>query len=415
MNVDSLYWMNYSIKVSEMADPSYLQVGIVIVSEQNELMCSAFVGEECSKSCCSILLSKVRKLKISKAQSIYMTINTLSTDYSFDLIELLKEIDISEIYIGLPDPALSFYFVDDPAIILNHVYRYPDELQRKILEMNNHYFADSKQSIKYSPFYYEKRISNSVIDNLKTKGIIISKNELKANKKSTALATLICDKYGIEYSEAITSVHRAISEAFNCKYAAYNYSEDTRSLDLEWKEKFISFYKRSSTNLMPTNNILNVGVGGGQEAMTLFSNCTHITFVDIAQTGLEKIKEKFPLSEIIVSSADKLSPIPDNCYDLYVSLRTYNSSFFDITEAITEAHRVLKSNAVIIVSVANGFLNPEQHCIIPGLIIPGTEFVDIYRGMDTIKSIRTELIQAGFKNIQFFSTETEIFLSAIAN
>ena len=97
-----------------------------------------------------------------------------------------------------------------------------------------------------------------------------------------------------------------------------------------------------------------------------------------------------------------------------MSLRTYNSSFFDIKGAISEAHRVLKANAAIIVSIANGFLYPEKHCIIPGLIIPGTEFVDIYRGMDTAKLLCTELLRAGFKDIQISPTNTEIFVSAIA-
>lgn len=413
MNANSIHWMNYSIEISERTTQSNLRVGVVLVSERNELMCSAFEGEERNKSCCSTLMGKVRKLKISNAQNIYMTINTLSSDNSFDLVELLKEIDISEIYIGLPDPSLSSYFVDDPAITLNHIYRYPDELQRKILEMNSHFFADSKQNIMYSPYYSEKRISNSVIDNLKAKGYVVSKNELNINKSMPALATLICNKYGIEYSEAIRTVHSAISEAFNGKYGAYSYSDDTRSLDLDWNKNFMSFYKKSSASLLSTNNILNVGVGGGQEAKILFSHCTHITFVDVAQAGLEKIKEEFPLSKAIVSSADNLSSIPDNSHDLYVSLRTYNSSFFDIGGAISEAHRVLKPGAVIIVSVANGFLYPKQHCIIPGLIIPGTEFVDIYRGMDTIKQIRTEFIRAGFENIQLFLTDTEIYLSAI--
>lgn len=413
MNANSIYWMNYSIQLSKRATQYNLRVAVVLVSEHNELMCSAFVGEECDQSCCSVLLNKVRKLKISKVQSIYMTINTLSTDCSFDLTELLKEIDISEIYIGLPDPALLSYLVDDPAIKLNHVYRYPDELQREILEINNHYFVDSKQSIKHSPYYSEKRISNSVIDNLKSQGFVVSKSELNANKKRPALATLICNKYGIEYSEAISTVHSAISEAFNGKYAAYNYSEDTRSLHLDWKENFMSFYNKSSVNPMSANNILNVGVGSGHEAISLFSDCPYVTFADIAQGGLEKIKEQFSLSKVIISSADNLSSIPDNSHDLYVSLRTYNSSFFDIKEAISEAHRVLKTNAVIMISVANGFLCPEQHCIIPGLIIPGTEFVDIYRGMDTIKLIQTEFLQTGFKNIQIFPTNTEIYLSAI--
>jgi len=408
-----MYWMNYSIDIAKGASQSDLRVGVVLVSEHNELICSAYAGEERNASWCSVLLSKVRKRKISNAQSIYITINTLSVAYSFDLIELLKEVHIKEIHVGLPDPALTCYLVDDPAITLNHVYRYPDELQRKILEQNNHFFADSKQSIKYSPFYSENRISNLVIEKLKSKGFVVSKNELNANKQRSALVSLICNRYGIEYSEAISTVYNAVSEAFNSKYGAYNYSDDTRSLDLNWKESFMSFYKRSSARPMSTINILNVGVGSGHEAIALFSNCTRVTFVDIAQGGLEKIKEQIPLSKVIVSNAVDLSSIPDNSHELYVSLRTYNSSFFDVKEAISEAHRVLKPNAVIIISVANGFLCPEQHCIIPGLIIPGTEFVDIYRGMDTTKLIHTEFIQAGFKYIQTFPTNTEIYLSAI--
>lgn len=413
MNANSIYWMKYTIDIANEAPQTDLRVGVVLVSENNELICSARTGEKCNASWCSVLLSKVRKLKISKAQGIYMTINTLSVAYSFDLIELLNEIHINEIYVGIPDPALSCYLIDDPTITLNHVYRYPDELQRKILEQNNQIVVNSKQSIKYSPYYSENRISNLVIEKLKSKGFIVFKDELNANKRISALASLICNRYCIEYSESISAISNAVSEAFNSKYGAYNYSDDTRSLDLNWKENFMSFYKRSSVKPMSTTKILNVGVGSGHEAIALFSNCTRITFVDIAHGGLEKIKEQIPVSKVIVSNAVDLSSITDSSHELYVSLRTYNSSFFDVKEAISEARRVLKSNAEIIISVANGFLCPEQNCIISGLIIPGTEFVDIYRGMDTIKLINTEFIHVGFKNIQIYPTNTEIYISAI--
>lgn len=414
MNANSLYWMNYSINISKAAPQSDLRVGVVLVSEYNELICSAYSGEELNESWCSVLLNKIRRLEISSAQSIYITINTLSETHSFDLIELFKEVCIHEIYVGVPDPALTCYMEDDPITTFNRVHRYPDVLQREILEQNDCFFASSKQSIKHSPYYSENRISNLVIENLKSKGFIISKDELNANKQKSKLASLICDRYGIEYSEAISAMHNAISEAFNHKYGTYNYSDDTRSLDLGWKERFMSFYNKSSASPMSASNILNVGVGSGHEAIALFSNCTHITFVDISRAGLKKIKERMPLSKIIISSADDLSSIPNHSYDLYVSLRTYNSSFFDIKEAISEAHRVLKPNAVIIVSVANGFLCPDQYCVIPGLIIPGTEFVDLYRGIDTIKLMQTEFLQAGFKDIQILPTNTEIYLSAIS-
>ncbi len=166
-----------------------------------------------------------------------------------------------------------------------------------------------------------------VIEKLKLRGFVISKDELNTNKSKSAIASILCDRYGIEYSEANGIVSGVISEAFSSKYASFNYSDDTRSLDVDWKENFISVYKRSSEKNMSAINILNVGVGGGHEAIALFSNCTHVTFVDIVQSSLERIKEHIPLSKIIVSSAGSLFSIPDNSYDLYVSLRTYNSSF----------------------------------------------------------------------------------------
>jgi hypothetical protein len=103
--------------------------------------------------------------------------------------------------------------------------------------------------------------------------------------------------------------------------------------------------------------------------------------------------------------------LPDNSYDLYVSLRTYNSSFFDTTAAIREAHRVLKPEASIIVCVANGFLCTQRRCIAPGLILPGTNFVDLYRGMDTARRVRAELGHAGFRNTRVMPSTTEILRS----
>ena len=167
------------------------------------------------------------------------TQNIPCTEYLFDLIKLLKRIIINEIYVGLPDPTLTCYWDNDPAIVFDCVYRYPDKLQREILEQNYQFFSESKQHIKYSPYYSENRISNLVIEKLKLRGVVISKDELNTNKSKSAIASILCDRYGIEYSEANGIVSGVISEAFSSKYASFNYSDDTRSLDVDWKENFI--------------------------------------------------------------------------------------------------------------------------------------------------------------------------------
>lgn len=75
----------------------------------------------------------------------------------------LEEIHVSEIYIGLPDPKLSYYLDDDPAIRHKSVFRYPDELQYKILELNNRCYAESNQNIKYNTYYYINKSSSGFL------------------------------------------------------------------------------------------------------------------------------------------------------------------------------------------------------------------------------------------------------------
>lgn len=415
MNYDSIHWMRYSIKLAENVPPSHLRVGVVLVSEDNRCIASAYAGEGGTNSWLDSLMNKLKLQQISYVHSLYITINTLSSPTSFEINDVFKAICVNQIYVGLPDPALTSYLSNDPIIAHQHVYRYPDELQREILFQNERFFLSSKQSVTHSPYYSENRISRLVIDNLENKGLIITREELNAHKHRNELALVICRKYGIEYSTAIGIVQNAISEAFNIKYGTYSYTDDTRSLDPDWKERFFSFYERTSSIPLPDVDIINVGVGGGHEAITLFSNCTSITFVDIASGGLKKIKEKIPDAKTICASAGNLSTIPDGSYDLYISLRTYNSSFFDIQQAINEAKRTLRSNSAIIISVANGFLCPDQQCIIPGLIVPGTEFIDIYRGIDTARQVQSAFFQSDFKDILLYPTNTEIFLSAKTN
>lgn len=415
MNFSDKYWMEYSINISQRSSNSGLHVGAVLVSDSNKILCSAFEGEGNNNSWYSNLMTKIKKLKLSNADRIYITVNTLSSNNSFYLMKLLDKFCIKKIFFGLPDPLLTTYLKNDPIITFQNVYCYPDELQIKILKLNKYAYENSKQNIKYNYYYSKNRISNLILDILKLKGFLISLSELDANKNNNALALLISTKYHIEYLKAFDIVNATISKAFNIKYSKYNYLNDVRSLNPNWVKNFMLCCNTMSEKLLTTSRILNVGVGSGNEAKSLFSNCKNITFVDIANDGLNTIKEIFPTSTIINFGAENLSSISDNSYELYISLRIYNSSFFDIEKAILEANRVLKCNSLIIISIANGFLFSEQNSIISGLIIPNTEFVDIYRSINTIKLIYTKFIQLGFKNVKIFPTDTEIYISAITN
>ena len=414
MDKEKLYWMNYSIEIANSTKDEHLHVGAVLVTEDNKLICSAHAGEYSNLSWCTILISKLKECNVGDVYFLFLTINTLSSKSEFDLNRLMKEVGIKEIYVGVPDPNLSYYLSNDPICTFRNTYRYPDNLQREIIKQNFNYYKKGKQNIKSSPYYSTKRISNLVLEKLQKSGIVISKEELELNKQTDKLTQLIVEKNKLESEDASNLVNTIMSEAFNEKYSTYDYSDDARSLNIDWKDNFLFVYNKLLVSSMENKEILDVGVGSGNEAIALFSECEKITFVDIAPNGLQKIKRQMPNSNIVISRAENLSMLTNDKYDLYVSLRTYNSSFFDIGKAISEAYRVLKKDGVIIISIANGFLCLEEKYIIPGLIIPGTEIIDIYRGFDMIRNLSAELSKKGFKNIQFFPTNIELFLSAEA-
>lgn len=412
MDNGKLYWMNYSINIANGSEDKNLRVGAVLVTEDNKLICSAYTDECFGLSWYEILLSKIKELSVNNAYYLFLTVNTLFSETEFDLNKLMRKIAIEEIYIGVPDPNLSDYLSNDPIGTFRKIYRYPDNLQRMILQQNISYYRNGKQNIKSSPYYSAKRISNIVLEKLKEKGIFISKEELQANKQIEKLIQLIVEKYKLNIDDASKLVNLVMSEAFDEKYSTYNYSDDARSLSIDWKNNFLTIYNKLLISSLENKNILDVGVGSGNEAIALFSDCSNITFVDIAPNGLKKIKKQIPNSNIVVSRAENLVTLTNSSYDMYISLRTYNSSFFNIKQAISEAFRVLKKDGIIIISIANGFLCPEDQYIIPGLIVPGTEFVDIYRGFDMIEKLSRELCNNSFKDIQFFPTKVELFITA---
>lgn len=408
-------YMNLSLALAENSPEGTLKVGAVLVSSDNKIICSSWNGEIEGLSWSMILTSKINLLGIFHVSCLYVTINTYNeTQNTFDLEDILNIVHINTIFVGLPDPSVTTYIEQDPVLTFDNIIRYPDELQRKILYQNFECYADSPQAISNSPYFSKNRISNLVIEKLAEKGFRITKEELDLHKDRNALAQYISDCFSLQYAESEILVNEALSDAFNKKYGSYQYTDDTRSLDTEWQQKFENVYSTTARHKIEDSTVIDVGVGGGHEASCLFSKCKNITFVDVAIDGLMQVKNNIPSAKIVNASADNLNVIENDYYDLYISLRTYNSSFFDIAKAIMEARRILKNDASIIVSVANGFLCPERECIIPGLLIPGTEFVDIYRGIDTTKLIKTAYIHAGFKNIQLCPTNTEIYLSAIA-
>lgn len=382
----------------------------VIVANNGKILCSNKYQD--NNDWAEYILGRLKNLNIHEAEELYLTINTYK-EGNFSLNKIIQKIIIHQIYIGLPDPKLNRYLKNDPVLQLQNVKRYPENLQKIIISKNHDSFSNSLQSIKNNIYYSEKRISEFVKEQLSKYGLDISKEEISNNKTKDKLITLLIDKYNFSIKDANYIVNTSLSNAFNKKYSLYDYKNDVRSINDAWSDNFYKACKALSCDLF-NENIIDIGVGSGNEASVLFKDCKCITFVDIAPDGLKKVKNIIPQSKIIVSSAENLEMINNNEYDIYISLRTFNSSFFNIEKALNEAKRILKTNSRIMISIANGFLSSNSS-IITGLIIPGTEFVDIYKGLDSVKNLSHIMYRLGFEEFKLLTTSEELYLLAKLN
>lgn len=414
MEYDNNYWMQYAVELANKINTKSIRVSAVLVTN-NKLVATSCYPNDMNLSWAMDLIIKLNNENIDKVENLYLTINTLNDKKDFDLNILLNKIKVNNIFLGLPDPMVNEYLNNDPILNNKNIFRFSDELQEEIFNQNYNYYKDSKQNIKYSKYYNNKRISYLLKEKLELQGINIEINEILRQKQIEKLSSYISNKFNILTSNASKLITTILSEAFDDKYSNYDYSNDIRSINPDWSNNFQKIYSKHNQKPLDEIKILNIGVGSGNEAKKLFLNCNDITFVDIAPKGLKKVKEIIPKSKTIKSMAENISLLDDNSYDLYVSLRTYNSSFFDIKQAIKEAYRLLKHNSTIIISISNGFLNSQESKLIPGIIIPKLNFVDLYRGLDIVKNLSQNLKEYNFIDIELTPTNGEIYLSARVN
>lgn len=400
-----LYWMNHTINLANNLNTNDLKVTAALV-DNNELVCDT--GKEVFNP--SKILNTLKEKNIKKIDYLFITINKYAKN--FELNKILDKIKINKIYIGLPDPTIHSYLKNDPILNNDNIYRYPDNFKKKIYNQNIDYYLNSKQNIKNCSYYSSKRISSLISSKLKEYSWEISSSQVRKQKSLKKLSLYISQKYHTNQEESLAIINNILEESYDEKYSSYNYSYDIRSINPKWNQNFEKVYSNVSNIPINQNKIINIGVGSGNEAKILFSQVSNITFADIAPNGLNIIKNAFPHSKTIKCKAEEISNYVENNYDLYVSLRTYNSSFFNTNMAINEAYKILKNNGIFIISIANGFLNDLNKEIIPGLIIPQLNYVDLYRGLDEVKLICKELKKNKFININITPTDEEIFISA---
>lgn len=220
-------------------------------------------------------------------------------------------------------------------------------------------------------------------------------------------------KNNIEDIDFENIILNAVSWGYDIRYCEKTSETDERSkYQIEFVLAFTEILQQTGITDLESKKIVVVGIGNGLECRLLFNNVSDISIVDIAPYSLRKAKNALPQATAYQCLASDLNIFSDCSFDIYISLRTYMSTYFNIPVSLAEAHRVLTAGGLIIVSVACGYIDSMgEYCY--GLYNPYTGLLEDSRPDMFVEIIIDNLKILKFKDIRIKKSSTEIFIFAI--
>jgi len=109
----------------------------------------------------------------------------------------------------------------------------------------------------------------------------------------------------------------------------------------------------------------------------------------------------------IQGEAEDLNKIHTASHDLYISLRSYQSSFFNIEDSVIEASRVTRRRGTAIISIPHIYV--ENGKVARGLQKSGSHFLDPHLPWELSDRVRRALYQAEF-DCSIYTGDFEIYI-----
>jgi SAM-dependent methyltransferase len=193
----------------------------------------------------------------------------------------------------------------------------------------------------------------------------------------------------------LEELSRARASVYDAKYADRPVQDDERFMDFEaWQLELESIVSRLGLHRPDGARALVVGIGNGNERPRLYERFGSLTLSDVSPASLERCRTYFPRANTERAAAEDLAFAKSGAFDVYISLRTFQSSFFNVRHAAFEANRVLRRGGIAIVSVPNVYVGPKG--VGKGLQSADSISVDANLSWSAADAVRRALLTAEF-------------------
>lgn len=256
--------------------------------------------------------------------------------------------------------------------------------------------------------YVKMRIRDLMIHDMLSNGLDIENLWHRYDITFTSLAKRCKLHFSRANDEVAKYLFTARSRAYDLKYSARQPSQDERHIAFEaWEQEIRQLIRLVGFNNLRHTRAINVGIGNGTECPAFYHEFERLVGVDISAEALSRARAHFSKMEGIHTGGELLTGVDAGSQDLYISLRTYQSTLFDIEEALFEAYRVLRAGGVAIISVSNAHRINEN--VIPGILRGSGREVDLDLPYEIVNKIRASLTRLDFTNVGIRTGMYEVY------
>lgn len=215
--------------------------------------------------------------------------------------------------------------------------------------------------------------------------------------------------------EIVSALQSIREDYFTTKYGEYEDEYDVRGyIGAAWAEDLGSSYQYLGV-LPRMADVLYVGVGTGRDLDLVCPIVGSLSGADVSASMLLKAQQRRPEMTAVHAGAEHLVGVDDSSIDLYLSLRTYQSSLFDVPASLREAFRVLRPLGGLVISIPSGILDRREDGTfryLPGLNIGGSSRVDRAAPRTIGESILKGLDDLMFDRVGYHNRGTDLYIYA---